>query len=311
MKKKTTEQFIQQSKQKYMDRFTYESTKYKNATTKVELTCKLHGTFEVRPNDHLSGNGGCKECSNVVKITLEEFITRASLIHSNTYDYSKFIFKDMNTKGIIICANHGEFLQKPRDHIKGSGCIVCGKENSIKKQTKSLETFIYQAIDVHCGNYSYEKTVYVRSQDKITITCKIHGDFEQTPNDHLKGSGCPTCGQTLKRSMYKDKSTLLYYVKFTNNVYKIGIARSTLPQRFKGCKKPEIIKLYKFKDGAIAFDLEHLILKENRDKKYTGKYFINNYNTSCGESECFVEDISNSITSIIQSYNKDNYIQIQ
>ena len=45
--------------------------------------------------------------------------------------------------------------------------------------------------------------------------------------------------------MYKDKSTLLYYVKFMNNVYKIGIARSTLPQRFKGCKKPEIIKLYK------------------------------------------------------------------
>ena len=134
MKKKTTEQFIQQSKQKYMDRFTYESTKYKNATTKVELTCKLHGTFEVRPNDHLSGNGGCKECSNVVKITLEEFITRASLIHSNTYDYSKFIFKDMNTKGIIICAKHGEFLQKPRDHIKGSGCTVCGKENSIKKK---------------------------------------------------------------------------------------------------------------------------------------------------------------------------------
>ena len=25
------------------------------------------------------------------------------------------------------------------------------------------------------------------------ITCKIHGEFSQTPNNHLRGTGCPSC----------------------------------------------------------------------------------------------------------------------
>ncbi len=29
---------------------------------------------------------------------------------------------------------------------------------------------------------------------KVNITCPIHGDFEQTPNSHLQGQGCPKCG---------------------------------------------------------------------------------------------------------------------
>lgn len=311
MKKKTTEQFISESIQRYGNRFTYESVIYENAITKVKITCNLHGGFEIRPNDHLSGNGGCKKCSNVVKSTLDTFITKSNLIHKNIYDYSKFVFKDMQTEGIIICSNHGNFLQKPRNHITGSGCPLCGKENSKKAQTKPLNTFITQATAIHNNKYAYDKVVYTRNQDKVIITCTEHGDFSQTPNDHLRGRGCPTCGLTFRRSAYKDKSTLLYYVKFSNNIYKVGIARSTLPQRFKGCKKPEVIKLYKFEDGAVAFDLEHQILKENKDKKYTGKYFINNYNTACGESECFTEDITISIDSIIKNYPKNTYEQLQ
>ncbi len=27
----------------------------------------------------------------------------------------------------------------------------------------------------------------------IIITCRIHGDFRETPNRHLQGHGCPTC----------------------------------------------------------------------------------------------------------------------
>ena len=43
----------------------------------------------------------------------------------------------------------------------------------------------------------------------MIITCPIHGDFEQTPHNHLQGKGCPLCrishlekevGETLKRN---------------------------------------------------------------------------------------------------------------
>lgn len=311
MRRKTTEEFIKQANQKFNSTFNYSKTKYVDALTKVIITCNIHGDFEQRPADHLSGKGGCKECSKVTKHTTESFKKKAIVIHKNYYDYSKVTFKDINDKVSIICPKHGDFLQVARNHLTGAGCKKCGIESSTKVQTKSLKVFIEQANKVHLNKYSYLNVVYKNNAEKIHIECKDHGPFWQVPNDHLKGRGCPTCGQTLKRSSYKDKSTLLYYVKFSNNVYKIGIARSTLPQRFKGCKKPEIIKLYRFKDGAVAFDLEHQIMRENKDKKYNGKYFINNYNTSCGESECFIDDISESIDVILKTCDKTKYIKLQ
>jgi hypothetical protein len=46
---------------------------------------------------------------------------------------------------------------------------------------------------IHGDKYSYEKVVYIGALDKITITCPKHGDFTQTPSNHLKGQGCKSC----------------------------------------------------------------------------------------------------------------------
>ena len=46
---------------------------------------------------------------------------------------------------------------------------------------------------IHNGKYEYNKTLYVQSKDKVIITCPIHGDFEQTPTNHLKGMDCRKC----------------------------------------------------------------------------------------------------------------------
>lgn len=45
----------------------------------------------------------------------------------------------------------------------------------------------------HSNFYLYDKAVYRNNDNKITITCPIHGDFEQTVKVHLKGSCCPKC----------------------------------------------------------------------------------------------------------------------
>lgn len=61
---------------------------------------------------------------------------------------------------------------------------------------KAMSTveFIRKANKIHKKRYKYTKTRYIRSADKVTITCLIHGDFKQTPADHLYGRhGCPTC----------------------------------------------------------------------------------------------------------------------
>jgi hypothetical protein len=53
--------------------------------------------------------------------------------------------------------------------------------------------FIQKAKEIHGDTYDYSKIVYVHSQEKIPIICKIHGEFQQRPQKHLMGQGCPLC----------------------------------------------------------------------------------------------------------------------
>lgn len=46
----------------------------------------------------------------------------------------------------------------------------------------------------HDKFYTYEEAIYKDSKTKMTITCPIHGNFEQTSSAHLAGRGCTKCG---------------------------------------------------------------------------------------------------------------------
>lgn len=63
--------------------------------------------------------------------TTEQFIAEARAIHKDNYDYSKVEYVNAHTDVIIICPVHGEFTQKPWNHLhgnneKGCGCPLCG-----------------------------------------------------------------------------------------------------------------------------------------------------------------------------------------
>ena len=58
----------------------------------------------------------------------------------------------------------------------------------------TTESFIERANEIHNHKYNYSKSVYISAREKITIICDIHADFEQSPNHHLRGYGCPKCG---------------------------------------------------------------------------------------------------------------------
>ena len=65
------------------------------------------------------------------------------------------------------------------------------------KRTK--ETFIQDANKIHNHKYDYSKVDYVNTDTKVQIVCIEHGEFLQTPNEHLKGHGCPKCAKDKKR----------------------------------------------------------------------------------------------------------------
>ena len=57
----------------------------------------------------------------------------------------------------------------------------------------TTEEFIEKANKIHDGIYDYSLTKYVEIKSKIIIICYKHGQFEQTPDSHLRGKGCSTC----------------------------------------------------------------------------------------------------------------------
>ena len=60
--------------------------------------------------------------------------------------------------------------------------------------------FIERAIQVHGDKYDYSKVNYTKSKEKVTIICPTHGEFQQTPNKHLLGRGCPSCAPNKKKT---------------------------------------------------------------------------------------------------------------
>jgi very-short-patch-repair endonuclease len=127
-------------------------------------------------------------------MSTEEFIEKAKMVHGDKYDYSKTNYVTNKTKVCINCNIHGEFLQLPSEHLRGKGCKECGRISASKKQVPSLDSFIKKAKMVHGDKYDYSKAEYIHSHTKICIICPIHGEFWQTPNDHLCGKGCKKCG---------------------------------------------------------------------------------------------------------------------
>ena len=210
---KTKEEFIIDSKKIFGDKYNYSKVEYKGAHKKVIICCSEHGDFEIKPNCHLSNQGcykcGRKEVSKKLSLNKEEFINKSIELHGNKYDYSKVEYNGNKTKVIIICKEHGEFLQKPNGHLSGDGCVKCSIITNADRNRKTLEQFIIDAKYVHGDKYEYSKSEYKNSREKIIIICKIHGEFLQSPEDHThSNSGCPHCINKTEGKLYENLQPL-------------------------------------------------------------------------------------------------------
>ena len=197
LRRSTVEDFIKKAKEIHGSKYDYSKVDYKNAKTKVTIICPVHGEFGQKPSVHLNGKG-CSKCSlesrsDIRRSTVENFIKKSKTVHGDLYDYSKVDYKNAKTKVTIICPVHGEFEQKPTDHLQGKGCPRCS--NRIKLTTKE---FINKAKIVHSDKYDYSKVDYRNANTKVCIICPVHGEFEQTSSLHLQGKGCPDCGGSKK-----------------------------------------------------------------------------------------------------------------
>jgi len=215
------ELFIEKSIKTHEDKYDYSKVEYVNSKTKVciicnktdEITGEKHNEFWQTPYSHLSGST-CPKCTGHF-MNQEIFVKKANVIHKNKYDYSKVEYKASIEKVCIICPEHGEFFQTPDSHLHGQRCSKCS--NVYRYNTKE---WIEQSKKVHGDRYDYSKVVYVNNSTKICIVCKEHGEFWQTPANHIKGKNCPKCtGHFMDKNFFIDKAKEVYKDKSGNSLY--------------------------------------------------------------------------------------------
>lgn len=152
------------------------------------------------------------------KLTTQEFIFRAQEVHKQKYDYSQVTYTGCQKKIKIKCNKCGlTFEQFPTNHLKGQGCPKCGREQASKNRKLTLEEFTEKAHRVHGNKYDYSKVVYINSQDKVTIICPIHGEFQQKATMHLHGNGCPECAKKYQGPMRKSTEEFVQEAQDVHN----------------------------------------------------------------------------------------------
>jgi hypothetical protein len=141
----------------------------------------------------------------------KSFADKATIIHNNKYDYSLVDYIGYKKHVTIICSIHGEFVQQPVNHLyHKTGCPKCNTNRD------TLSIFKQKAIKIHGNKYDYTKVDYVDTHTKVTITCNIHGDFQQKPSGHIGGKhGCLRCARSLTTEQFV-KNALIVHTNLYN-----------------------------------------------------------------------------------------------
>ena len=220
-----TKTFIRKALRKHGDRYDYSNVTYVKAKSEVEIICRVEGhkPFLQTPDNHLQGKG-CNNCNKSHKLTKETFVLKCEeKFGTELFDYSKFIYVDSSTKGIIVCKRCGKsFLKAPSIHLQNQGCPRC---DGIERLNTELYIARAKEIEGNDEHFDYSETNYVNASTKITIICKVHNkSFEILPFSHLKNSYCPYCGERNTQwdtKSFINESNIIYdnFYDYSESVY--------------------------------------------------------------------------------------------
>lgn len=135
---------------------------------------------------------------------------------SDKYVFDEETFIDSHTKMRVYCPKHGEFWMSPKNLMRCE-CRKCSYEKRAINNRLTTDDFIKKAQNIHGLKYDYSKVEYKNAKDKVCLICLKHGEFWQTPNDHLSGKGCPSCNEShLEREVKNilDKNNIEYISQY-------------------------------------------------------------------------------------------------
>jgi len=197
--KYTTKEFVAKAKSIYGEKYDYSHVVYEHSLKKVTVVCPYHGSFEIRPSNHINNKQGCPDCGNEStgskqRRTKDKFLALASKKKGfENYDLSGVgDFKNKKQKVKVTCKKHGPYMKSTEDILESKyfGCKSC----RIEDDRHDTEVFVQRSAEAHSNRYSYEESNYSKSHEQVTVTCSIHGSFNTMAYTHVAGGGhCPKC----------------------------------------------------------------------------------------------------------------------
>ncbi len=196
--------------------------------------------------------------------------------------------KYINNRVKILCKNkYGECLVAPRGLLQNYNLCISSAINK-------TQYFINQAREIHGDRYDYSEVEYISSKLKISITCSEHGNFEQLPESHLRGRGCPICNKELNKFNLSDWAKMcpgnpgIFYVlrcwNETEEFFKVGITCDSVKNRYMNNYMPykfEIVEEVINEDRKKIWDLEKCYKKGLREYRYSPNIPFG------GQTECY------------------------
>lgn len=139
------------------------------------------------------------------KLSREEFLEKAKLVHGDKYNYDDFEYVNASIKSKIYCNTcQDHFNQTPSKHMFGQGCPVCAKIDRAKRRALTTDIFIERSIAAHGAKYDYSCVEYKNNHEKVKIKCNKCGEyFFQMPHLHMSGCGCRSCSERALSDRFK------------------------------------------------------------------------------------------------------------
>ena len=196
---------------------------YINNNEKISVICKKHGEFLITPYKLKTLKTPCPKCREELKKPKKEkivinyfeiFKNELNKKYPDRYSFDKCNYKNKDTSVILFDKQINEYITViPNSILKSKNLL---KLDCYKHSKLPTITFIEKAKKIHSDKYDYSKVEYTHNKKKVLIICPEHGEFWQTPNEHLKGCGCSLCAGNIK---WDEKDYLNEVKKIHGNKY--------------------------------------------------------------------------------------------
>ena len=198
-KRETKVDFIRKAIAKHGRKYDYSKVEYFNTFSNVIISCKDHGEFKMRANNHVGTEAqGCPKCGRIeaqknIRLNWSEVKERLFKEWGNTFIYDESSYIAYTEKIRVKCQIHGWFNTTPHQLDFGRGCRKCGYISIAEKNFIPFSETLKEFTKVHGNRYQYDSKTYKGASKKIKVICSKHGEFHQSVQFHKDGGNCPKC----------------------------------------------------------------------------------------------------------------------